>query len=158
MAFRTAPCQNILSASQWKTSKGTGMRLRVDSRKAVTGTTFTIPSAFLPKPKDIGKDIGRVRIFLAGGAKLPFQLKMTKGDKSGTVLKAASKTPQVQLTKQGAVVSQLPPQVGIVELTLYTQNKTSPKALLKKGKKARLAATIQQAAGAIRLSAMLVGR
>ncbi|MEA2375017.1 MAG: large repetitive protein, partial [Thermoleophilaceae bacterium] len=158
MPFRTAPCQNILSVSQWKTSTGAGLRLRVDSRKAIGGTTFAIPSALLPKPKDAGKDIGRVRIFLAGGSKLPFQLKLTKGDKQQTVLHAAGKTPQVQLTKRGAVVSQLPSGVGIVELTLYTQKKTSPKALLKKGKKARLSATLQQAAATVKLTSTLVGR
>jgi hypothetical protein len=45
------------------------------------------------------------------------------------------------------VVKRLPSKVGILEITLFTQDRTSPKALLKKGRKAKLSAAVKPAGG-----------
>jgi ABC-type phosphate transport system substrate-binding protein len=64
----------------------------------------------------------------------------------------------VELVGGGAVVSNLPDGVGIVELTLYTQKATNPGALLVKGKKATLRAQTTSAGAPVSLSAVLVGK
>ncbi|MDQ3933992.1 MAG: hypothetical protein M3340_05105 [Actinomycetota bacterium] len=151
---KTRPCDNLLSARQWKTVKGTGLRLRVDSRAALGPVTFKVPSAMLPKTRDAGKGVGRVRYFTRT-TRQPFTLSMTK--QAPTVLLAGEGRPRVELIRGGAVVSNLPAGVGIVELTLYTQKATSPRALLAKGKKARVSAATTAGGASVRLNATLVG-
>jgi hypothetical protein len=154
--IKTRPCDNLLSTTQWKTGPGAGLRLRVDSRGALGPVKFTVPAAMLPKVgRDAGKGVGRVRYFTKAGAK-PFTLRMTK-PKKGVLLDGEGK-PRVELVRGGAVVTNLPEGVGIVELTLYTQKATSPTALLSKGKKATFRAQTTSAGAAVNLSAVLVGR
>src|SRR5207249_6599910 len=101
-----------LSGFQWQTATGTGRRLRVDGCTAVSGATFTAPAKMLPSVKDAGKrPVGMATIYLAGGRKVPFNLKLLKGDGSATLLKAAANVPQIQLTRNGVVVSRLPAKV-----------------------------------------------
>jgi hypothetical protein len=139
----TAPCTNVLSGSQWKTPTGTGLRLRVDSTRALQGASFTLPKAMLPKLTDAGKGaVGSVVLYLAGGAKTNLNLAIRKGDKTGTLFASAVGSPRIQLTKRGVTVSGLPAKVGVIEITLFTRNATSPKALLQKGQKAKLAALV----------------
>ena len=153
---KTRPCDNLLSTTQWKTAAGTGLRLRVDSRGAIGPVTFTVPATMLPKVgRDVGKGVGRVRIFTKTGPK-PYTLKMT-GEGRGVLLDLAG-APRVELTRSGAVVSNLPAGVGIVELTLYTQKASNPRALLAKGKKANLAAATTSAGTPVKLTSQLVGR
>jgi hypothetical protein len=153
---KTRPCDNLLSTTQWKTNGGTGLRLRVDSRGAIGPVTFTVPATMLPKVgRDVGKGVGRVRIFTKSGPK-PYTLKMTRPGKG--VLLDLPGAPRVELTTRGAIVSNLPDGVGIVELTLYTQKASNPRALLKKGKKANLAAATTSAGTPVRLRSQLVGR
>jgi hypothetical protein len=149
----TAPCTNVLSGFQWKTDAGTGLRLRVDSRVALRSANFKVPSAMLPSPKDAGKHaIGQAKIYLAGRRRpVSFDLKLKKGDRSATVLRAAPSVPRIVLTKKGLKVSGLPARVGILEVTLYTRDKTSPKALLQKRRKAKLAATVKEGGKSVRL-------
>jgi hypothetical protein len=155
----TAPCTNVLSAFQWKTSAGTGLRLRIDSRTALTAASFKVPRQMLPKLKDAGKHaIGQARLFLAGGAKVPFNLILSKGDKTATLLLPASNSPRIQLTKSGLVVSGLPAKVGILEVTLFTLDKTSPNALLSPRKKARLSATVTVNRKLVRLTTIIVAQ
>jgi hypothetical protein len=153
---KTRPCDNLLSATQWKTNGGTGLRLRVDSRGALGPVQFKVPASMLPKiGRDAGKGVGRVRYFTKAGAK-PFTLAMTK-PKKGVLLDGAGK-PRVELVRGGAVVTNLPEGVGIVELTLYTQKATNPRALLAKGKKATFRATTTSAGASVSLSSVVVGR
>jgi hypothetical protein len=138
----TTPCSTMFSAYQWRTATGTGLRLRVDSRSSLAGSAFKVPAVLLPQLKDAGRRaIGQARLALAGGRKVLFGLVLKKGDKTSTLLSAAAKAPIVRLTRTGISVDKLPAKVGILELTLYTQNKTNPKALLQKGHKAHLFAT-----------------
>jgi hypothetical protein len=155
LKIRTAPCANVLSAFQWKTGTGTGLRLRVDSRTALQRAAFAVRSAMLPKAKDAGHAIGHVRIFLAGGKKISFTLRLAKGDRSKTLLRAASDAPQIALAKRGLTVKDLPRRVGIVEITLYTRNRTSPRALLRKRTRARLGATVTEKGRSFRLKTVV---
>jgi hypothetical protein len=150
----TAPCTNVLSGSQWRTDTGTGLRLRVDSRVALRSAKFKVSSAMLPSLKDAGKHaIGQTKIYIAGRRRpVSFDLKLRKGDRSATVLRPASNVPSVVLTKHGLTVTGLPARVGILEVTLYTRDKTSPKALLQKRHKAKLAATVEEGGKSVRLT------
>ena len=56
---------------------------------------------------------------IAGGRKLPFDLKLRKGDRTATLLRAAARVPLIRLTKKGVVVSGLPAKAGILEITLH---------------------------------------
>jgi hypothetical protein len=148
----TAPCVHVLSAFQWKTAKGTGLRLRVDSRKALQSAKFKVPTAMLPSLRDKGT-VGRVGLVLGTGAKVPFKLRLAAGSK--TLLKPAANTPKIVLGKKGVTVTGLPKRVGILELTLLTRNKTSPKALLGKRQKAKLGATVVEGGKSARLATVI---
>jgi hypothetical protein len=151
----TKPCDNLLSTTNWKVAKGAGLRLRVDSRGQLGNVNFRIPAALLPKVRDVNKNVGRLRVFTKNGAK-PYSFRMTRENK--LVLLQGEGNPRVEIVRGGAVVSNLPEGVGIVELTLYTQKATSPGGLLARGKKARISATTTSAGAAVRLSAVLVGK
>ncbi|MEA2309270.1 MAG: large repetitive protein, partial [Thermoleophilaceae bacterium] len=156
LKITTAPCENVLSGSQWKTSGGTGLKLRVDSRKALQSARFKIPKNMLPSRKDAGKrTIGIAQIYLARGVRKRFELRLRKGDVSATLLKAAVGAPKIVLTKTGAVVTGLPAKAGVVELTLFTRDKTSPKALLAKRRKAKIGATVRVAGKSVRLKTII---
>ncbi|HEX8647230.1 MAG TPA: hypothetical protein VF715_10035, partial [Thermoleophilaceae bacterium] len=153
---KTVPCENILSTTQWKTGTGSGLRLRVDSKGALGPVQFRVPATMLPKVgRDIDKGVGRVRVFTKAGAK-PYTLKMTKAG-GAVLLGGANGAPRVELTRTGAVVTGLPEGTGIVELTLYTQKGSQPRALLAKGKKANLSATTTSAGVPVSLKSVLVG-
>jgi predicted actin-binding protein len=159
LKITTAPCSNVLSGFQWKTPVGTGLRLRVDSRVALQGGTFTVPSRMLPKRKDAGNHrIGRAKLYLAGGARPQYDLRLAKGDHSGTLLKAASKAPQIRLTKKGLVITRLPAKVGIIEITLYTRDRTSPRALLLKRQSAKVKAVVKEQGKSFRLTTTILSQ
>jgi hypothetical protein len=154
LKITTAPCENVLSGSQWKTDTGTGLRLRIDSRKAMQSASFNVPKKMLPSVRDAGKRaIGLVQLYLAKGGKKRFELRLRKG--STTLLKASAGAPKIVLTKTGAVVTALPKKVGVLELTLFTRDKTSPKALLHKRQKAKVAATTLVAGRSVRLKTII---
>jgi hypothetical protein len=152
----TRPCDNLLNVTQWKVAKGAGLRLRVDSRGQLGPVQFKVPAAMLPQLKDVGKNVGRLRVFQKSGAPKAYSFKMTRQGK--LVLLDGEGKPRVELVRGGAVVSNLPEGTGIVELTLYTQKATSPRALLVKGKKATIQATTTSAGAPVKLSSVLVGR
>ena len=43
--LRVVGCATLLSAAQWRTTAGSGLRLRVDSRTAIKSASFRIPAA-----------------------------------------------------------------------------------------------------------------
>jgi hypothetical protein len=136
-------CVNVLSGFQWQTATGTGLRLRVDSRTAIASGAFTVPAKMLPSMKDAGsRAVGSVLMYMPRGKKVRYDLKLAKGDATATLLRAAATRPLVKLTKTGFTVGSLPANVGIVEITLYTQDKTKPGALLPKNTTAKLGAKV----------------
>jgi hypothetical protein len=159
LRITTGPCANVLSAFQWRTGSGTGLRLRIDSRVAMRSAKFKVPSAMLPKMADAGKRaIGSARIYLGGGRQLRFDLKLKKGDRTGKLARAAAGRPRIALKKGGLEVKGLPAKTGILELTLYTRDKTSPHALLKKRTKRRIRATVATGRKAAKLTTLVVAQ
>jgi hypothetical protein len=154
----TAACTNVLSAFQYRTGTGTGLRLRIDTRASTSGATFRVPAAMLPKLADAGTRIGQAAVYVAGGRKAVFNLTLARGDRSATLLRPAARTPRIVLTRTGVSISGLPPKVGIVEVTLYTRDKTSPDALLKKKSKARIGATVRTGGKSVKLSAIVTAQ
>ena len=73
--IKTAACATRYTAGQWRTKVGTGLRLRVDSRTALTSVTFPLPAALAKrgalKP---AKGLGRLRIVQSGGVRTILQL------------------------------------------------------------------------------------
>ena len=156
LQITTAPCDNVLSGFQFKTATGTGLRLRVDSRTAMGSATFTVPAKMLPSLKDVGK-IGTLSVYLPG-RRTPFELKLAKGDRTATLLRPNARRPRVVLTKKGVIVTGLPKRVGIVEITLYTRDKTKPDAFLPKRRKVKIAATVVERGKSVRLKSIITAQ
>jgi hypothetical protein len=156
LQITTAPCDNVLSGFQFKTETGTGLRLRVDSRTAMGSAAFTVPAKMLPSLKDVGK-IGTLSIYLPG-RRTPFELRLAKGDRSATLLRPTARRPRVVLTKKRVIVTGLPKRVGIVELTLYTRDKTKPDAFLPKRRKVKIAAMVVEGGKTVRLKSIITAQ
>jgi hypothetical protein len=112
----------------------------------------------LPQAGDAGLKVGLATVYVAGGKKSVFNLTLAKGDATRTLLRPAVRTPRVVLTRTGVSMSALPPKVGIVEITLYTRNKTSPNALLKKNSKAKIGASVLTGGRAVKLSTIVTAQ
>ena len=107
--LRVIACKTVLSAAQWRTTAGTGLRLRVDSRTAIKSVSFKVPAA-LAKRLSAGKPASSLRVGLPGGQRLKVAMKSGAGASAGTSVSV----------KGGVVtVSGLPAKAGIVEVTLY---------------------------------------
>ncbi|HVP03108.1 MAG TPA: hypothetical protein VMT10_11105 [Solirubrobacteraceae bacterium] len=118
--MRTVPCAARFTAGQWRTAKGTGLRLRVDSRSAVTKVVFPLPAALVspaalaPRP-----GLGRLRVITQGGQRRMLPLAAAASAAlPGRLLGGAGK-PTVTLKGRQLTITGLPAKTGIVELTLY---------------------------------------
>ena len=83
----------LFTAQRWRTTAGAGLRLRIDSRTALTQLSFTVPSALLPAPAAQRRPVGFVRLYVAGKAK-PVRFALTlpaRGTRS--VMLAAARSP-----------------------------------------------------------------
>ena len=118
--IRTAACATRYTAGQWKTTVGTGLRLRVDSRTAVDSVSFPLPASLAAgdtlTPR---KGLGRLRIVQAGGTRTILQLGAAKAAKGTLLASSAAGGPSVAVRGRTVVVSGLPSGTGIVEVTLY---------------------------------------
>ncbi len=118
--IRTAPCATRYTAGEWRTNVGTGLRLRVDSRTALSSVTFPLPASLAGrgalKPR---KGLGRLRIVQAGGARTILQLGTAKAARGVLLASSAAGTPSVTVSGRTVVVRDLPAGTGIVEVTLY---------------------------------------
>src|SRR5207248_8575778 len=95
------------------------------------------------------------KLYLPSGSKHQLELRIAKGDQSGTLLRPAAKAPRIRLTKKGLVITRLPAKVGIVEITLYTRDKTSPRALLLKRQGAKVRAVVTEKGKSVRLKTVV---
>jgi hypothetical protein len=66
LKLHTVPCQTLFTAQRWRTTAGAGLRLRVDSRNALTGLSFTVPSALLPRQTATRRAAGFIRLYVGG--------------------------------------------------------------------------------------------
>jgi hypothetical protein len=119
LQLTTAPCQTLFTAQRWRTTAGAGLRLRIDSRTALTGLTFKVPAALLPKQGAAKRSAGFLRLSLAGRRKpVRFNLSLPKRGQKAVLLRAPGR-PTVTRTGRGLVVAGLPAGTAVTELTLY---------------------------------------
>ena len=123
LALQTAPCQTLFTAQRWKTTAGAGLRLRIDSRTALKGLSFTVPSVLLPKQTGHARSAGFIRVYLAGrSTPVRYNLSLPKRGAKASLLGATGK-PSVVRTKSGVRVTNLPAGAAVAELTLYRVTK-----------------------------------
>jgi uncharacterized protein YukE len=139
-----------LAADQWKSSTGTGLRLRLDTIEDLTRVSYAIPSAMLPRRGDAGRAVGRITVYPRGASARTWTLREPR---SGSVLLSGRRIPRVDLVKGGLRVTGVPAGVRLVKLTIYTRDATNPRALLASGREVELVATARTASGALRRAA-----
>jgi hypothetical protein len=119
LELTTVPCQTLFTAQRWRTTAGAGLRLRIDSRTALTGLTFKVPAALLPKQGAAKRTAGFLRLSLAGRRKpVRFNLSLPKRGEKAVLLRAPGR-PTVTRTGRRLVVAGLPAGTAVTELTLY---------------------------------------
>jgi hypothetical protein len=150
--LRVAGCATRFTARQYRTTGGTGMRLRVDSRTATSSVVFTLPSA-LTRGLALGTPSGRIRIVTRSGRR-QFNLRPARGVRPAA-LTAGTGRPGVRVRGRTITVSALPASTGIVELTVYQPRAPRGARLLGAGRRVSATATIRTPA-ARRLNARVV--
>jgi hypothetical protein len=151
--LRLAGCANLFTARQWRTTAGSAVRLRVDSRTTLGSVTFTVPAA-LARGLATGPPAGRVRFVTAAG-KGQFNLEAGRAGKPAT-LAAAPGRPALQVRGRTVRVTGLPPATGIVEITVYQPRPPRGPRLL--GPRARVKATAVVRTSATRRLTAIVAR
>ena len=97
LTLQTQPCQTLFTAQRWRTTAGAGLRLRVDSRTALTQLSFKVPGALLPAQSAKRRVAGFIRLYVGGQAKpLRYKLWLPKKGSAPRLLAAAGK-PAVEL-------------------------------------------------------------
>ena len=132
LTLQTQPCQTLFTAQRWRTTAGAGLRLRVDSRTALTQLSFKVPAALLPAQSAKRRVAGFIRLYVGGQAKpLRYKLWLPKKGAAPRLLAAAGK-PAVSFRKGALRVTGLPLRTAVAEVTLYRVTKldhpTSPRA------------------------------
>ena len=132
LTLETEPCQTLFTAQRWRTTAGAGLRLRVDSRTALTQLSFNVPAALLPAQGAERRLAGFIRLYVGGQAKpLRYKLWLPKKGAAPRMLAGAGK-PAVSFGKGGLRVTGLPLRTAVAEVTLYRVSKldhpTSPRA------------------------------
>jgi hypothetical protein len=131
LTLQTEPCQTLFTAQRWRTTAGAGLRLRVDSRTALTQLTFKVPAALLPAQGAKRRAAGFVRLYVGGHAKpLRYKLWLPKRGAAPRLLAGAGK-PSISLRNGAVRVTGLPLRTAVAEVTLYRVTKldhpTSPR-------------------------------
>jgi hypothetical protein len=132
LTLQTQPCQTLFTAQRWRTTAGAGLRLRVDSRTALTQLSFKVPAALLPAQSAKRRAAGFIRLYVGGQAKpLRYNLWLPKKGATPRLLAGAGK-PAVSFRKGGLRVTGLPLRTAVTEVTLYRVTRldhtTSPRA------------------------------
>ena len=123
LTLQTEPCQTLFTAQRWRTTAGAGLRLRVDSRTALTQLSFKVPAALLPAQSTRRRVAGFIRLYVAGQAKpLRYKLWLPKKGAAPRMLAGAGK-PSVAVRKGGLRVTGLPLRTAVAEVTLYRSTK-----------------------------------
>ena len=130
--LRVVACKTILSAAQWRTTAGSGLRLRVDSRAAISKVTFKVPAG-MARRLSTGKPASSLRIGLPSGKRLKVMITRGAGASAATSVRVKGGT---------VTVTGLPAKTGIVEVTLYQPRAPKGPQLLRKGRSARVTAAV----------------
>jgi Ig domain of plant-specific actin-binding protein len=131
LTLQTEPCQTLFTAQRWRTTAGAGLRLRVDSRTALTQVSFKVPAALLPARGAKRRAAGSIRLYVGGQAKpLRYKLWLPKKGAAPRMLAGAGK-PSVGFRKGRLRVTGLPLRTAAAEVTLHRVSKldhpTSPR-------------------------------
>jgi len=120
LTLKTVKCSTLFSVQRWRTTAGTGLRLRVDSRTAVRKLAFRMPAALLARQGVAPRAIGTIRFVSAGGKKVSQKLTLPKRGGAAVLLKGAGK-PTVSYAADILTVDGIPERTGVVELTTYRE-------------------------------------
>jgi Protein of unknown function (DUF3344) len=152
--LRAGTCRSRFTALQYRTTAGTGIRLRVDTATAASAVTFRVPAA-IAKRLSRGTPAGRIRVatpslrrqwrFSAATAGRPSRLART------------STRPGVSVQGRTVRVTGLPASTGIVEVTVYQPWVPRGSALLRAGRTVTARATVRSTR-TLRLSWTMRGR
>jgi len=157
LRLRSNPCRTIFVPAQRPTRTGSRLTLRVDSLKALSRISFTVPGRMLPKRAPKAR-AGRLGLHVAGGPRQVYRLSFRRRKDHGALLRVTG-APRVLLERGKVTVTRLPAGTGVVELVLFTRHATRPRALLLPGQSVRLQARVEAADGSVeRLSRRLRGR
>jgi hypothetical protein len=151
LGMRTFPCTTVFRAYQKRTRAGSELKLRIDARDAITGTTFNVPSKLLPTAK-AGLKVGTLRVVSAGSGSRSWSLAFGATSASPMLVGGVG-APAVTVRSSQVTVGGLPAGSGIVEVFL----KTKRSALVRPRRSVGLHATVA-GASAQRLSYKLRGR
>jgi hypothetical protein len=149
LRLRLAACRIAFTARQSRTTGGTSLRLRVDSRVALSRMTFTVPSALALRGGRRATPAGRLRIAARGAAPRTLKLTLPAGKRSGVLASSGGIT--VSFSARGFTVRGLPPDTGIVDLRL------SEPASAARGGVLRLRAAVSSASGRSTLAVRVRG-
>jgi hypothetical protein len=152
--LRVAACATRFVARQYRTTAGTGLRLRVDSRTATGSVTFTVPAA-VARGLALGRPAGRIRIVTPAGRR-QFSLTPARGS-APAGLTATAARPGVRVRGRTIAVTSLPTSTGIVDLTVYQPRPPRGAALLPRGARVSAVATVRGAATRRLLGRVSVG-
>ncbi len=117
--LRVAACATRFTARQYRTTSGSALRLRIDSRTATTAATFALPAAVTaragprhPGRPDPGRDPGR---------RAPGQdrARPAAAARWGSARTRAWRAAGVRIRGRTVVVTGLPARTGIVDVTVY---------------------------------------
>jgi hypothetical protein len=151
LGMRTFPCTTVFRAYQKRTRAGSQLKLRIDARDAIAGTTFNVPSKMLPRSKPRLK-VGSVRVVSSSGGSRLWTLAFG-ATRVSPMLVGGVGPPAVTVRSRQVSVSGLPAGTGIVEVLLNTKRS----ALVSPRRSAALRATVTGASSQ-RLSYKLRGR
>jgi hypothetical protein len=141
--LRVAACATRFAARQYRTTAGTGLRLRVDSRTATGSVTFTVPAA-IARGLALGRPAGRIRVVTPAGRR-QFALTPARGSTPARLTAAAGR-PGVRVRGRTIAVTGLPASTGIVDMTVYQPRPPRGAALLPRGARVSAVATVRGAA------------
>lgn len=89
----------------------------------MTGLSFNVPAALLPKPTAQARSIGWIRVYVSGrSTPVRYNLALPKKGTRAVLLGVAGK-PVVTRTRTGLKITGLPAKTAVAELTLYRVTK-----------------------------------
>ena len=145
ISLKTVVCGTVFSAQRWRTTVGTGLRLRVDARTALRQIAFAVPAALLPRKSAQRRVVGFIRIYTAGqSAHRRFDLVLPRRGAATIGVPGAGRM-TVRIGRSGVVVNRLPAGASVAELTFYRVTSVDGATT---GRTPRLRATITRAGAA----------
>jgi len=148
--LRVAACATRFTARQYRTTSGSALRLRIDSRTATTAATFALPAA-VTRALGLGTPAGRIRVVTPAGARQD-RMSPARGRRPMGLGANAAGRPGVRIRGRTVVVTGLPARTGIVDVTVYQPRAPRGPALLARNRRVSAVATIR-AAGTKRIVA-----